>query len=57
MGFGFVATLHFSKIENGTMYRAVVAHADEESRVKHQQMGFQEGWGIALKQLEEVFGK
>lgn len=55
MGFGFVGTLTFSKTDKGTLYRAIVAHADEEGRNKHQQMGFQEGWGLALTQLEELW--
>jgi len=26
-------------------------HTDEESRAKHEEMGFQSGWGKALDQL------
>lgn len=55
MGFGFVATVLFSKTSAGSLYQAVIMHADEEGRKKHEQMGFQEGWGIALSQLEELF--
>ncbi len=55
MGFGFVATLQFIKNDGGTLYRAVVAHSDEEGRRRHEQMGFREGWGLALNQLEELF--
>jgi hypothetical protein len=29
------------------------AHADEESRAKHDAMGFQARWGQALEQLVE----
>lgn len=51
VGFPFVVTLTLSKIEAGTLYRAVVAHADEAGRKKHEKMGFQEGWGKAFNQL------
>jgi len=59
MSFPFVVTLTLSQSgEAGgskTLYRAVVAHANEEGRKKHEQMGFQEGWGIAFRQLEEMY--
>lgn len=35
----------------GTKYTAIALHGDEESRKKHESMGFHEGWGIALDQL------
>ena len=34
-----------------TRYTALVLHGDEESRRKHEQMGFHLGWGKALDQL------
>ena len=55
MGFPFTGTLSFEKGANGTIYKAVVAHADEQGRKKHEQMNFQEGWGIAFSQLVELF--
>jgi uncharacterized protein YndB with AHSA1/START domain len=36
---------------NGTKYTAVVLHQDEAGRRKHEQMGFEEGWGTVLDQL------
>ena len=54
LGFPFVATILMTKNENGTLYKAIVAHADEEGRKKHEQMGFQEGWGKAFDQLVEL---
>ena len=54
LGFSFVATIMMSKSDKGTLYKAIVAHADEEGRKKHEQMGFQEGWGKALDQLVEL---
>lgn len=53
-GFHFVATLLFTKNPEGSFYQAIVAHADEEGRKKHEQMGFQQGWGLALDQLEAL---
>lgn len=54
MGFMFTVTLLLSSCPQGTLYKAIVSHADEEGRKKHEQMGFQEGWGIAFQQLEEL---
>lgn len=34
-----------------TKYTALVMRADSASRVKHEQMGFHDGWGAALDQL------
>ncbi len=53
--FHFTATLLISKLDKGTHYKAIVAHADEDGYDKHVKMGFQEGWGKAFEQLEEVF--
>jgi uncharacterized protein YndB with AHSA1/START domain len=39
---------------NGTRYRATALHKDEETKKKHEEMGFHEGWGKALDQLVEV---
>ena len=54
IGFQFVATILFNKTDSGTTYKAIVAHADEEGLKKHEQMGFQEGWGKAFDQLVEL---
>ena len=54
MGFPFTVTLTLSKIGSETLYRAVVAHANEKGMKQHEQMGFQEGWGIAFNQLVEI---
>ncbi len=35
----------------GTLYTAIVRHANAEKRAEHDAMGFQEGWGAALDQL------
>jgi uncharacterized protein YndB with AHSA1/START domain len=36
-----------------TAYRAVALHANEGDKQKHEQMGFNEGWGTVAGQLEE----
>lgn len=54
LGFPYVITILLSKTHKGTLYQATVKHSDEEARMKHEQMGFQEGWGIAFNQLVEL---
>ncbi|MBI1859842.1 MAG: SRPBCC domain-containing protein [Deltaproteobacteria bacterium] len=56
MGFPFVARITFAPEDGKTIYRAVVSHADEAGGKQHEAMGFQEGWGLALQQLEELVG-
>lgn len=54
-GFGFVCELRFDPLpEGGTRYEATVRHVDEAGRMAHEQMGFEAGWGAALKQLVEL---
>jgi uncharacterized protein YndB with AHSA1/START domain len=38
----------------GTRYSARVLHEDKAARDRHEEMGFHEGWGICITQLEEV---
>jgi uncharacterized protein YndB with AHSA1/START domain len=38
----------------GTLYTARVLHANADDRRKHEEMGFEPGWGAAIAQLEEV---
>jgi uncharacterized protein YndB with AHSA1/START domain len=49
--FSFTAILSLDPHENGTKYRATVIHADTEGCKRHNDMGFQDGWGKALDQL------
>jgi len=35
----------------GTLYTAVAMHANPDDRKKHEDMGFEHGWGAALDQL------
>lgn len=50
----FTAIVTFTPETDGTLYRALARHGNEETRKKHEQMGFHEGWGVALDQLLEV---
>jgi uncharacterized protein YndB with AHSA1/START domain len=36
---------------NGTKYTAIAMHANTANRKRHEEMGFQEGWGTCLDQL------
>lgn len=47
------AEIHIEPDGAGTRYRAIARHADPDARVKHEEMGFAEGWGTALDQLVE----
>lgn len=39
---------------DGTRYSARVLHKDEADRIRHEQMGFADGWGQCLDQLAEL---
>jgi len=39
---------------NGTRYTARCLHKDDADRQKHQDMGFFEGWGTVIQQIEAV---
>ena len=47
-----VCELTFADEDGKTRYRAVARHWSEEDMKIHQQMGFEEGWGIVATQLE-----
>jgi uncharacterized protein YndB with AHSA1/START domain len=49
--FRFTVALLLEPAGTGTRYTAIAMHADEESRAKHEAMGFHLGWGKALDQL------
>jgi len=50
-GILFTAILLLEKIGSGTKYTAIAIHKDVEDRKKHEEMGFQNGWGTVLDQL------
>lgn len=56
LGFGFVCDLRFTSLEQGgTRFHAIVMHSDAEGKIKHEKMGFEQGWRIALSQLVEHY--
>ena len=49
---GFLtAIITLETVGKGTKYSAVCLHRSEESRKKHEDMGFQDGWGKCLDQM------
>lgn len=49
--FLFTATIQLATYGTGTRYTATVRHGDEAGCRQHAEMGFHEGWGVALDQL------
>ena len=55
LGFGFVCDLRFTALATGgARFHAIVRHADSEGKTRHESMGFDQGWRIALSQLVEL---
>ena len=52
--FPMVAIITLEPEGSGTRYTARVRHWDEAAVRKHQEMGFEEGWGQCAAQLAEV---
>lgn len=51
----FTAELTFEELSsNRCKYTAIMRHANEDGRKKHEEMGFDEGWGIVANQLEAL---
>ena len=48
------ADIAMEAVPDGTLYRALVRHKKPEDRKKHEDMGFFQGWGTCLTQLEEL---
>jgi uncharacterized protein YndB with AHSA1/START domain len=51
VSFFFTATIQLKTVSAGTRYTATVRHSDEAGCKQHADMGFEQGWGIALDQL------
>ena len=49
--FRFTAIISLADSATGTLFNATVMHETVASRELHEQMGFHDGWGIALDQL------
>lgn len=48
------AMILLETVNGGTKYSAQVMHAHAEARIKHEKMGFKEGWGMCLDQLVAI---
>ena len=48
----FTAIITFADEAGGTRYSATVMHKDEAGRDQHEKMGFHEGWGTCIAQLD-----
>jgi len=48
------AVIDMAPAGGGTLYRARVLHHSEADRTKHEEMGFEGGWGTAIAQLDET---
>ncbi|GAA1200951.1 SRPBCC family protein [Pseudonocardia alaniniphila] len=53
-GFPFTAVISMEPDGSGTKYTATAIHADASAKKSHEDMGFIDGWGMALDQLVEV---
>ncbi|HEY4418285.1 MAG TPA: SRPBCC family protein [Pseudonocardia sp.] len=53
-GFPFTAVISIEPDGSGTRYTAAAIHPDAAAKKSHEDMGFIEGWGMALDQLVEV---
>jgi uncharacterized protein YndB with AHSA1/START domain len=47
----FTAVITIERHGTGTKYTAVAIHGNEETRKRHEAMGFHDGWGKAFDQL------
>lgn len=52
--FGMVGIFSFEPEGEGTRYRGIARHWDEAVMKQHQEMGFEQGWGIVADQLAEI---
>src|SRR5690606_20455017 len=50
----FTAVLTLTPNANGCHYHVLAMHKDAESKNKHEEMGFHDGWGKCLDQLVEL---
>lgn len=50
---GFTAIVTMEDEGSGCRYTARVMHPDDAARQRHEELGFFEGWGAAIAQLDE----
>jgi uncharacterized protein YndB with AHSA1/START domain len=48
------AEITLAEHPDGTEYRALVRHGDPEARARHEELGFEDGWGAVAAQLAAV---
>lgn len=51
------AVISFAAEDGGTRYSARVLHKNSADSRKHEEMGFQEGWGLTIDQLAAYAAK
>lgn len=47
----FTGMILLERLGDQTKYTAIALHKDEESRVKHEEMGFHSGWSVVAEQM------
>jgi uncharacterized protein YndB with AHSA1/START domain len=50
----FTAIVTMADEDGGTRYVATVMHPNQTTRDQHEKMGFHEGWGICIDQLDAL---
>jgi len=55
-GLVMTAVITMSDHPEGTSYEAIVMHANSAERDRHDKLGFEDGWGTAIRQLGELVG-
>ena len=48
------ADIELTPKDGGTLYRVHVMHASAAQKDEHEKMGFHDGWGTTLRQLDEL---
>lgn len=48
------AVIELKRHPRGTEYTALVMHKDSEQRDRHEQLGFNDGWGTVIGQLAQL---
>jgi len=52
-GLAMSAVMTLSDRPGGTLYEAIVMHGNAAERRRHEEMGFEDGWGTVIRQLAE----
>ena len=48
------AEISFADHPDGTAYEAKAMHGSPADRARHEELGFEEGWGTVTRQLAEL---